>query len=90
MPWRIVSTKEFSKSFKKYSKDGKFVRSLEKKIEKLEESPERVGGHLSGRLHGFRSTRIIKKFRLVFKIDEKKSCVYLVGIDHRKFNYRNF
>lgn len=90
MLWKIIATKIFSKEFKKYKKNGNFVDALEKKIQRLKKNPVNIGGYLSGRLHGYKSTRIIRKLRLIFKIDEDRCSVSLVGIDHRKFNYKNF
>ena len=90
MPYEVVTTDTFSKEFKKHKKEGEFVKALDAKIQRLKESPENVGGYLSGELHGYKSTRIIKRFRLIFKIEEKEKKVYLVSIDHRKSAYDNF
>ncbi len=90
MLWSIVRTDSFSSIFKKYSRNQAFVDALDKKIQKLKENPVSVGGFLSGNLHGFKATRVIKKFRLIFKIDEIGRRVYLVAIDHRKFDYKRF
>jgi len=49
-----------------------------------------VGGYLSGRLHGNKSTRLVGKYRLIFEINEKEGIVYLKAIDHRKFDYGGF
>ena len=80
MPWSLVRTDGFSSVFKKYGRDKAFVDALDKRIEKLRENPLSIGGFLSGDLHGFKATRIIKKFRLIFKIDEGErrvlSCCY--------------
>ena len=56
---------------------------LDKKIKRLKEDPEAVGGNLSGNLHGKKSTRLIRKFRLIFSIDSNLKIVYLVALDHR-------
>lgn len=90
MAWKIISSETFSKEFKKYRKDGEFVRTLDNKIGRLKENPEAVGGYLSGKLHGYKSTRIMSKLRLVFKIFYEKKEVHLMGIDHRKFDYEKF
>jgi len=90
MVWKIISSETFSKEFKKYRRDGEFLRALNNKIKKLQENPESVGGYLSGRLHGYKSTRIVNKLRLVFKIFYEKKEVHLMGIDHRKFGYDGF
>ena len=90
MSYEIVITDTFSKEFKKHKKDGEFVNALDKKIERLKEDPNNVGGFLSGKLHGYKSTRIIRKFRLIFKIVEQEKKVYLSAIDHRKSAYDDF
>jgi len=90
MSWKVITTKSFSKDYKKYRKNSLFVNALEKKIQRLKKGPANIGGCLSGRLHGYKSTRIIRKLRLIFKVDEGRCSVSLVGIDHRKFDYKNF
>ena len=90
MSYEIVITDTFSKEFKKHKRDGEFVNALDKKIERLKEDPNKVGGFLSGKLHGYKSTRIIGKFRLIFKIAENERKVYLSAIDHRKSVYDDF
>ena len=90
MNYEIIITNTFSKEFKKHKKDKEFVNALDKKIERLKNSPENVGGFLSGKLHGYKSTRIIRKFRLIFKIVEQENKVYLFSIDHRKSIYDDF
>ena len=90
MNYEIIITNTFSKEFKKHKKDKEFVNALDKKIERLKNSPDNVGGFLSGKLHGYKSTRIIRKFRLIFKIAEQENKVYLFSIDHRKSIYDDF
>ena len=90
MIWEIKRTEAFSKEFKKHKKNGEFVKALEAKLERLKDNPESVGGYLSGRLHGYKSTRIVGKYRLVFKIVKEVNAVYLMAIDHRKFGYERF
>ena len=90
MAWRIVTTRIFSQKFKKYKRDKEFIDALNYKIERLKQDPENIGGYLSGRLQGYKSTRIIRKFRLIFKVIKKENSVYLIAIDHRKFDYKRF
>jgi len=87
MTYEIEVTDTFTKEFKKHKKDGEFLSALDKKIQKLKEDPESIGGFLSGALHGYKSTRIIRKFRLIFKIIKEENKVYLSAIDHRKTAY---
>ena len=90
MSWNVVVTESFSKTFKKYKKNKEFSAALESKIQRLKENPEAVGGYLAGRLHGYKSTRLVGKFRLIFKVSKPDNNVYLIAIDHRKFNYERF
>lgn len=90
MEWKIISTETFSKQFQKHKKDGEFVKALDNKIKRFQEDPENVGGYLSGKLHGYKSTRILKNLRLVFKIIHETHEVHLMAIDHRKFDYERF
>ncbi len=90
MEWKVVSTETFSRQFQKHKKEGDFIKSLNNKIKRLQENPENVGGYLSGKLAGYKSTRILKKFRLIFKIINEKQEVHLMAIDHRKFDYEGF
>jgi addiction module RelE/StbE family toxin len=89
MAWKIIATKTFSKEFKKYSKNNEFNHALDNKIKRLKENPEIIGGNLSGQLHGYKSTRIIRKFRLIFKILHENKSVQLIAIDHRKRDYKD-
>lgn len=88
MEWKVKSTDTFSKEFKKHKKDGEFFKAIDNKIKRLKEDPYSVGDRLSGNLHGYWSTRIIKNFRLIFKIVDDKREVYLNAIDHRKSGYK--
>lgn len=90
MTWSIDRTDTFSKQFKKHKRDGEFVKALDAKLERLKVNPENVGGYLSGKLHGYKSTRIVGKYRLVFKIVKEENVVHLMAIDHRKFDYERF
>jgi len=90
MVWKIISTDTFSKEFKKYKRDNEFVNALDKKLKRLKEDPFSVGGYLSGNLKRYKSTRIVRKLRLVFKIVKNGQEVWLIAIDHRKFDYKRF
>jgi mRNA-degrading endonuclease RelE of RelBE toxin-antitoxin system len=88
--WKIVITDNFSQQFKKISRNRDFVEALDKKIERLKLDPYSVGGGLRKELSGKRSTRLLKNYRVVFEISEKDKSVYLLAVDHRKFDYRRF
>lgn len=76
MTWKILVTKTFSKEFKKYKKDSKIIKALDKKIKRLKENPNNVGGILQ------------EDYQHIFEVKNNK--IFLISIDHRKFNYENF
>lgn len=63
------------------------INELDKKIKRLKENPEILGGNLAGSLHGDKSTRLHRNFRLIFTLDNKNKVVHLKAIDHRKDIY---
>jgi len=81
--WVIKRTDTFLKHIKKHKNNKELLDELDKKIKRLKEDPNVIGGMLSGSLHGYRSTRLTGKFRLIFKIDEEQQAVFLVALDHR-------
>lgn len=89
MVWALIRTERFSQEFKKFEKDKQFVDALDKKIKRLQEDPN-IGGYLAGRLHGYKSIRLLGKFRILFRADENEKKVYLIAIDHRGYDYERF
>jgi mRNA-degrading endonuclease RelE of RelBE toxin-antitoxin system len=87
MAWRVKRTDTFLESLKSIEKNKKALDELDKKIKRLREDPLHVGGWLSGELHGKKSTRLSKKYRLIFTPDVNAKVVYLNWIDHRKHAY---
>jgi len=87
MAWAIKSTESFIIALKEYKKNKLLLDALDKKFIRLKEDPHSVGGMLSGKLHGLQSTRLIRRFRLLFRLDEPNSIVYLIAIDHRSSAY---
>lgn len=87
MTWVVMRTDTFLESFKTVKKNKDVLAELDKKLIRLSENPLRVGGWLSGELHGKKLTRIAKRYRLIFTPDEKERVVYLNWIDHREHVY---
>lgn len=85
--WEIKRTDAFLKDIKKHRTNHELLLELDKRIQRLLEDPIAIGGNLAGNLHGHKSTRLAKNFRLIFSIDEINKVVYLVTIDHRKDVY---
>ncbi len=90
MAWVVKRTETFLDSLKAIRKNKEALAELDKKIKRLQEDPLNVGGWLSGGLHGKKSTRISRKYRLIFTPDELEKVVYLNWIDHRKIVYSRF
>lgn len=86
-PWEIKRTDTFLKYLRKYKHNYELLRELDKKIERLKDDPLAVGGELAGPLHGKRSTRLSRKFRLIFSIRPEQGIVYLEALDHREEVY---
>ena len=87
MPWIIRRTDTFIESFRRIRDNSKVVSELARKIKRLQADPLHVGGWLSGSLHGKKSTRIAKQYRLIFRPNEREHIVYLILIDHREHVY---
>jgi len=87
MAWAVKRTDTFLESLKTIRKNKQALGELDKKIKRLQEDPLNVGGWLSGELHGKKSTRIARKYRLIFTPHEPEKVVYLNWIDHRERVY---
>ena len=83
MSWIVKRTDTFLHFLKQHRHNKQLLDALDKKIQHLQENPITVGGELAGALHGKRNTRLIRKFRLIFSINEEEKVVYLEAIDHR-------
>ncbi len=75
------------KDLKKVRKVNELFIELDKKIQKLKEEPLSIGKQLHGELYPSLSTRVYKKYRLIFQIDARNKRVFLEAIDHRKEVY---
>ncbi|MDP2846235.1 MAG: hypothetical protein Q8N79_09245 [Candidatus Methanoperedens sp.] len=87
MTWEVERTATFIESLRAIGKNKEALFELDKKIKRLQEDPLHLGGWLSGELHGKKSTRISRKYRLIFTLNETEKVVYLNWIDHRKSAY---
>jgi len=85
--WIVKRTDTFLKYLKKQKHNNELLNELDKKINRLIEDPPSVGGNLSRNLHGHKSIRLVKNFRLIFIIDDKNKIIYLEALDHRKDIY---
>jgi mRNA-degrading endonuclease RelE of RelBE toxin-antitoxin system len=87
MTWTIERTETFLEALKVHKKNAALIHALNRKITRLQEDPASIAGWLAGQLHRWRSTRLIKNFRLLFRIDTTGQRVILGAIDHRKDIY---
>lgn len=87
MTWAVKRTDTFLESLKAIRKNKRVLEELDKKIKRLQEDPLHLGGWLSGELHGKKSTRLAKRYRLIFTPAETEKVVYLNWIDHRELVY---
>jgi mRNA-degrading endonuclease RelE of RelBE toxin-antitoxin system len=87
MTWEVKRTATFIESLRAIRKNKEALFELDKKMKRLQEDPLHLGGWLSGELHGKKSTRISRKYRLIFTLNETEKVVYLNWIDHRKSAY---
>jgi Txe/YoeB family toxin of Txe-Axe toxin-antitoxin module len=72
MAWAIKRTDTFLECFEQVRNNKKVLAELNKKLARLAEDPLHIGGWLSGSLHGKKSTRIAKQYRLIFLPDERE------------------
>jgi len=87
MTWVVKRTDTFLVSLRAVRKNKEALAELDKKLKRLQYDPLHVGGWLSGELHGKKATRISRKYRLIFTLNETEKVVYLNWIDHRKTVY---
>ncbi len=85
--WTVKRTDTFLNYLKKHRNNHKLLTELDNKIKRLRDGPSQVGGELAGNLHGHKSTRLARKFRRIFSVDEQNKIVYLEALDHRKDVY---
>ncbi|MCG7849619.1 MAG: hypothetical protein MIO93_10635 [ANME-2 cluster archaeon] len=83
----VKRTDTFLDSLRAIRKNKEALTELDNKLKRLQDDPLHVGGWLSGELHGKKSTRISRRYRLIFTPVEKEKVVYLNWIDHRKSAY---
>jgi len=85
--YEVCATATFAKSLRQHRRNAALVREVDRKLSRLQVAPEQVGGALAGKLHGYRSTRVLRKFRLIFSIDVDARRVLLHALNHRKDAY---
>jgi len=86
MSYEVRRSDEFSRALRKLN-NQEFFNQLDKKIPRLKENPYSVGGRLSGKYHGYFDFRLLRKYRVIFSIDEENKIVKLHTIEHRDHAY---
>ncbi len=71
-------------------KDRRITRQIVERIDRLQDNPEKQGKPLLGGLGGYHSVRAAnQRFRVIFKIEDKKVVVVIVAIGLRKDGDKN-
>ncbi|GAB4178027.1 MAG: hypothetical protein Fur006_10140 [Coleofasciculaceae cyanobacterium] len=71
-------------------KDRRIRQSLSQRIEKLKSEPEKQGKILGDKLRGYRSVRAVgQRYRIIYKVDNNRVVVLVVGVGLRKQGDRN-
>jgi len=87
MTWNLVYAQEFKDSLKTFAKDRELLTALDRKLERLREDPYSVGARLSGDLHDWHAARLVRTYRIFFKINDDGRVVTLGTIQHRRHAY---
>ncbi len=89
LEYQVILTKKAKKILAKI-KDRREQKSLLERIEKLKLEPNKQGKPLSKDLSGYFSIRAVgQRYRIVYKIDQNKILVIVVGLGKRKEGDKN-
>ena len=66
-------------------KDTRIKESIVKRINALNNEPEKQGKPMNGDLMGYRSIRAVgQRYRIIYKLEEEQVVVFVVGLGIRK------
>ena len=66
-------------------KDTRIKESIIKRINALDNEPEKQGKPMNGDLVGYRSVRAVgQRYRIIYKLEEEQVVVFVVGLGIRK------
>jgi mRNA interferase RelE/StbE len=66
-------------------RDRRVQESIGKRIDRLEQEPDKQGKPLSDELEGFRSVRVVgQRYRIIYKIEAERIIVAVVAVGIRK------
>jgi len=64
--------------------DKKIQRRVLDRIEKLSDEPEKQGKRLVKDLTGFCSVHVFKRYRIIYRIEEKTVTIYVLAVGIRR------
>lgn len=89
MNWRVEIAEDALKHLQAI-KDRRVRENLFKRIEQLENDPERQGKPLQEELSGLRSVRAIgQRYRIVYKVEPERVIVIVVAVGIRRHGDRS-
>lgn len=86
MNFTLQYTAQSKEEIEKLSKIG-LKHIAERSLLKISSDPYK-GKKLLGKLHGLYSSRITRKYRVIYQIISDKTTVLVLDISHRKESYR--
>ena len=86
MNFTLQYTPQAKEGIEKLSKIG-LKHIAEKSLLKISANPY-IGKKLLGKLHGLYSSRITRKYQIIYQIISDKTTVLTIDIAHRKESYR--
>ncbi len=86
MNFALQYTPEAKEGIEKLSRAG-LKHIAEKIFLKISVNPY-LGKKLLGKLEGLYSTRITRKYRIIYQIIPDKTAVFILDVSHRKESYR--
>lgn len=84
--YQIKFTPESARILSKFHPENK--KQIKASLKMLRQDPN-IGSNLQEELSGFKSYKL-KKYRILYKIDEKHNCIRIYHIGHRSDVYKQF
>ncbi len=82
--WVVAFTREAQVQLIAIS-DQRIQESIRRRIERLEDEPEKQGKPMTEELSGYRSIRAVgQRYRIIYKVEEERVIVVIVALGIRK------
>ncbi len=81
MPYDVEITETAKKELKRFNSE--VLQHFSKKVEKIRSDPKIFGKPLRSEYFGIWEYYFEKRFRILFKIDETRSTIIIIGIKHK-------